>query len=778
MSVSRLCQVCVRRVSGPSGPGSVRGLVRISGPSGPGSVRGLVRVSGPSGPGSVRGLVRVSGPPGPGSVRGLVRVSGLSAPGSVRGLVRVSGPSGPGSVRGLVRVSGLSGPGSVRGLVRQWSSRDRGGVRSCTVDPDLEEQFVFVDDPDTEDDSLQEKKLLDQLSFKAPPLPVPPQKHLRSLERQLQGLGEGAAPDPSSLIQFQDVDFPLDENLVAAKRKKKKKKAAPGEQKVFGSPDADEPLSDTCCSGCGALLHCAAVHAPGYLPSEKYKALLQGGRGLRGAVCQRCHLLTHHHRALHLELTRDQYRAVVRRIRPLQVLVLLVVDLLDLPDSIVPDLPELVGTNKHVVVLGNKIDLLPGDSPGYLRRIKGQLARYCQAAGFGDQVTDIHLVSAKTGFGIEPLVSGLQRSWRYKGDVYLVGGANAGKSTLFNTLLESDYCKSNATPLVHKATVSPWPGTTLNLLKFPIINPTPHRMFRRQKRLNETSGRTEDELSQDEQTRMRQFSRQGYLVGRVGRTFRAEVGSGPDEIQFDPDSLAFGEDEDGELRTGTIRTPEELSYNELKDAHWLYDTPGVMKDNDILSLLSEQEVRSVVPTSAIVPRTFVLKPGMSLFVGGVARIDFLQGQKSCWFSVVASSRLPVHVTSLDKADALYAKHAGHVLLGVPMGGAERMKDFPTLVPQEFRLEGRGYLEAAADVKLSSAGWVAVTAVEGDQVTLRVLGPLGAGFSLRTPPLLPHIVSLKGERIRKSAAYKLMRPPGLMDDGVSARGAKRPPVKRK
>ncbi|XP_062249039.1 nitric oxide-associated protein 1 isoform X2 [Platichthys flesus] len=758
-----LCQVCVRRQLWTS-------LTRrVSGPSGPGSVRCLVRVTVTSGPGAVRGLVRVSGPSGP------------SGPGAVRGLVRVSGPSGPGSVRGLVRDSVPSGPGSVRGLVRQWSSRDRGAVRSCTVDPNQEEQFVFVDYTDPEDDPHQEKKLLDQLSFTAPPLPVLPQKFPRSLERQLKGLRGGAPPEtnPDSLIQFQDVDFPLDEDLVAAKTKRKKKAAAgKGEQKIFGSPDVDEPVSDTGCSGCGAVLHCTAVMAAGYLPSEKYKALLQEGGGLRGAVCQRCHLLTHHHKALHLEVSKDQYRAVVQQIRPLQVLVLLIVDLLDLPDSIPPDLLQLVGTNKHVVVLGNKIDLLPRDSPGYLRRIKGQVAQCCQGAGLGGQVADIHLISAKTGYGIEPLISSLQRSWKYKGDVYLVGSANAGKSTLFNTLLESDYCKSKASELIHKATISPWPGTTLNLLKFPIINPTPHRMFRRQKRLNEASRLTEDELSRVEQTRMRQFSRQGYLVGRVGRTFRAEAGSRPDEIQFDPDSLAFGQNEDGQLTTGTIRTPEELSYNELKDAHWLYDTPGIMKDNDILSLLNEQEVRAVVPTSAIVPRTFVLKPGMSLFVGGVARIDFLQGQKSCWFSVVASSRLPVHVTSLDKADSLYARHAGHVLLGVPMGGAERMKDFPTLVPQEFRLEGRGYLEAAADIKLSSAGWVAVTAVEGDQVTLRVLGPRGAGFSLRTPPMLPHIVSLKGERIRKSAAYKSMKPPGLMDDGVSARGAKRPPVKRK
>lgn len=32
-----------------------------------------------------------------------------------------------------------------------------------------------------------------------------------------------------------------------------------------------------------------------------------------------------------------------------------------------------------------------------------------------------------------------------------------------------------------------------------------------------------------------------------------------------------------------------------------------------------------------------------------------------------------------------------------------MRQFPAFVPQDLRLEGRGYLEAAADITLSSAG---------------------------------------------------------------------------
>ncbi|XP_053734681.1 nitric oxide-associated protein 1 [Synchiropus splendidus] len=622
--------------------------------------------------------------------------------------------------------------------------------RTCTVDPNLEERFVFADLTDLKYDPAEDPP---------PPGPLPsappaaPLQRIRSLQRQIKVLQAASQLElqPDSSIQFQDANFPLDPELVASKRKKKRKSQR-GEHKIFGTPDADEPLSNTCCSGCGALLHCTSPEVPGYLPSQKYKSLVQEER-LDGATCQRCFLLTHHQRALSLQMSPEEYRDVVRQIRNKKALVLLIVDLLDLPASIVPDLPELVGSNKKIVVIGNKIDVLPGDAPNYLQRIKRQLTQYCQDAGFGAQLTDVHLVSAKTGFGIEGLISSLQASWRYKGDVYLVGGANAGKSTLFNTLLESDYCKSRASDVISKATISPWPGTTLNLLRFPIINPTPYRMFRRRERL-----RSKEELVESEPSKP---SRHGYLSGHVGRTFRTGVSRHQDEIDFDPDSLAFGEQEDERVNASAAsRSVEQLTLNELKDAHWLYDTPGILKHSDILAVLTDQEVKLLVPTKAIVPRTFVLKTGMSLFVGGVARIDFLQGEKSCWLSVLASAQVPVHVTSLEKADAVYQKHAGRRLLGVPIGDAQRIESFPRLVPQELQLEGRGPLEAAGDITLSSAGWVAVTAAVGELPLLRLHSPEGVHMGLRTPSLLPHIVSLRGERLRKSPAYKTARPTAL------------------
>ncbi|CAL8262455.1 unnamed protein product [Lota lota] len=663
---------------------------------------------------------------------------------------------------------------------------------TTTVDPEKEEEFFFLEDAESVDKEPPEElqSVLKELQRIASPQALNDEslprslsdtnKH-RGLEMQLKSL-QTATKDVNldSLVQFHDINYPLDEG-IGKKAKSEKKKAARGEHKVYGTPDSDQPASSTCCSGCGAVLHCTAPEVAGYLPSEKFKVLSREDR-LKNSVCQRCHLLIHHQKALNVEMSKEDYRNVVRGIKSHKALVLLIVDLLDLPDSIVPDITDLVGRNKHIVVLGNKIDLLPKDADNYLQRIKRQLSQYCNDAGIGGNIKDVHLISAKTGYGIENLISSLQRSWKYKGDVYLVGTANAGKSTLFNTLLDSDYCKSKGTDVIHKATISPWPGTTLNLLKFPIINPTPYRLFRRKERLEKDSHQTEGDLSPEELRRLQTFSKQGYLVGRIGRTFRADPVPKREEIQFDPDSLAYGE-YGAEEETTTESAPVkevEFSHNELKDAHWLFDTPGIMKEHDVLGLLTDLEVKTVVPRQAIVPRTFVLKPGMVLFLGALGRIDYLQGEKSCWFTVVASNQLPVHITSLDRADALYQKHAGNVLLGVPMGGEERMKSFPPLVSRDVTLQGLGYLQATADIKMSSAGWVAVTGVEGDQLVLRAHAPGMSGLSLRTPPLLPHVVTLKGERVRKSSAYKPRRSPGLWLDAkpTAAQGAKSIPAKKK
>ncbi|KAL2304829.1 hypothetical protein Nmel_006784 [Mimus melanotis] len=234
--------------------------------------------------------------------------------------------------------------------------------------------------------------------------------------------------------------------------------------------DPSVPPSGLSCSGCGAELQCGDSGAQGFVPAEKYRSLLQceGPAGPRGAVCQRCWALAHYGSALRLRLPPDEHRRVVsaalRRPPPhgRGPLLLYVLDVMELPDPVLPQLPALLGPDvpaSGVLVVGNKVDLLPADCPGHLGRLRQRVAAACARAGLrGAALVDIRLVSAKTGYGVEGLVSRLQRSWKCAGDVYLLGATNSGKSTLFNTLLRSDYCKSRASDIIDRATVSPWPG--------------------------------------------------------------------------------------------------------------------------------------------------------------------------------------------------------------------------------------------------------------------------------------------------------------------------------
>lgn len=200
-------------------------------------------------------------------------------------------------------------------------------------------------------------------------------------------------------------------------------------------------------------------------------------------ICQRCHFLKHYNTSLKVQVKPDEYVEMLSQIEE-RALVVLLVDLTDMHSSIWPGIVDVLGSTRPVFVVGNKVDLLPQDSPDYLVNIKNTLETTLVGLGITRaNIRYISLVSAQTDFGIEEMITDLYSFWRYNGNVYLVGNANTGKSTLFNALLRSDYCKVRARNLIHRATASLWPGTTLRMLKFPISTPSRALIYQRNDRL-------------------------------------------------------------------------------------------------------------------------------------------------------------------------------------------------------------------------------------------------------------------------------------------------------
>ncbi|XP_058794555.1 nitric oxide-associated protein 1 [Phymastichus coffea] len=521
------------------------------------------------------------------------------------------------------------------------------------------------------------------------------------------------------------------------------------EEVKYGTPDPNIAVSSIPCGGCGALLHCQDPAIPGYLPSELFTDICD--IDLKSIICQRCHFMKNYDTCLDVRVSPKEYPKLLEQINDNpKALVILLVDLTDFPCSIWPELPSLIGPKRNVIVIGNKIDLLPVDGPEFKNHVKDCLTESLIQMGIvKSKIKHIGLVSAKTGFGIEEVINKLHATWNYKSDIYLVGCTNTGKSTLFNHLLQSDLCKSQAVDLVQRATTSQWPGTTLNLLKFPILRPTPWRLYVRVKRLQEDRKlKVEEDRDQLRQYRKTRNIELTTLQSRITHSFKKDyeikqaITKSPNQNFIELREIKkFGLDE---------------TANEYKYSKWFYDTPGTIQPDQILHLLTTDELLKTLPKKVISPRTFCIWPGQSIFIAGLGRLDILDVPTFIRCTVFANLVLPITICRVENADFIYRRLLESEAFIVPVNNPNRLKMWPELKSKDMETVGIGDKESVSDVVLSSAGWIAITAKSDEKVTMRGWTPEGRGIYLRTPALLPYSVNLRGMRRINSPAYRLGR----------------------
>ncbi|XP_053682391.1 nitric oxide-associated protein 1 [Sabethes cyaneus] len=512
----------------------------------------------------------------------------------------------------------------------------------------------------------------------------------------------------------------------------------------YGTPDPNQPVSKIPCGGCGALLQCAEPSIPGYLPSQLFKKLNK--QQLAVTICQRCHFLKTYNTAINVTVSPEDYVEMIARIKDRKALVLLMVDLLDFPCSIWPGLSDILGCSRSVIVVGNKVDLLPKDCPGYLENIRHNLTKSVIEAGFDkNNIKHVALISATTGYGVEELITKLHNIWASRGDVYLVGCTNVGKSSLFNALLRSDLCKVQARDLVQRATACPWPGTTLRMLKFPILKPSDYRLYLRTKRLlSERLQKIEELKLRKHQAKNTGMTQQATLIGHIGCTFSAPTVPSKDRFSVS--------------QQGSANAPI-LTLNEKSDIYinskWCYDTPGVVQPDQITNLLTTDELLQVLPKQMIRPRAYLLKTGMTFLLGGLARLDYLEGLPSTRILLYSSPNLPVVICDTEYANEVYQTLLGTVYLKVPGPDSRRLAKWPALqATTDILLKGAGKHVSVADILLSSAGWVSINLPVDVEASFRAWTPERRGIYVRQPALLPNGMNLRGKRIRGSLAYRL------------------------
>ncbi|WP_208558832.1 ribosome biogenesis GTPase YqeH [Marinilactibacillus kalidii] len=136
----------------------------------------------------------------------------------------------------------------------------------------------------------------------------------------------------------------------------------------------------------------------------------------------------------------------------------------------------------------------------------------------------------------------------------------------------------------------------------------------------------------------------------------------------------------------------------LDDERVLVDTPGIIQSSQIAHYLSPKELKYVTPRKEIKPKVYQLNEEQTLFLGGLARFDYIKGNGKQPFVCYLSNELNIHRTKLEKADDLYARQKGEVL-------TPPFKDSESTLPELKRFEFM--IKEPTDLVFSGLGWISI-----------------------------------------------------------------------
>lgn len=631
--------------------------------------------------------------------------------------------------------------------------------------------------------------------------------------------------------------------------------------KIYSDEDPSLPLLSITCSGCGSPLHSKAAGYPGFIPSTEYKNIMSStGQSLSRpkyrkpvfTLCVRCNLLQKHNEASKETINESYFLTnVIQEIQKYEdAVVIVIADVANLPHSLIPELhTELKG--KRYVLVGNKADQLPGDGSHFRERWCSALleAAISRSKIPEENINYISIISALTGYGIPELIDFLlSKRFHSKNPIYLIGSTNVGKSSLFNRLLLSDLCKSEAKESIHRATISTWPGTTMGLLSFPLtLMNSAKRGQRIQSRYEQSHQKTIQHKECNSSHGFRYLKPKeivsgicdqrsaNYYAAKKARETLPDLSTMP-TYTWKPNENSnsnnsgicvgseFGLEQlaseslrgdifmdkatwDGDQSTRLLTNILNPRY--FNDHAWCYDTPGVFCKDQILNYFSSNLLHSItnyksegtgifhwpngVNNKVLIPRTFVMRPGLTLLMGSLGRLDVLKAPSSVYFTTF--SHLPIHIVSIKEVDEYRSRFVKFLMPKIKDNSVNTDNNYKNTVgpcgvlpPMESKnldpIETVPNLDQSnIDVVLSGAGWVSVaglsktnkklldeknseeistenSVVDNDDddsnnnddelfcadILLAAWTPGALGISLRKP-LIPYAIKRRGHRLK-------------------------------
>ncbi|TKY62664.1 YqeH protein [Spatholobus suberectus] len=283
-----------------------------------------------------------------------------------------------------------------------------------------------------------------------------------------------------------------------------------------------------------------------------------------------------------------------------------------------------------LVLVATKVDLLPSQvSPARLDRWVRNRAR----SGGAPKLNGVYTVSARKDLGVRNLLSFVKDLAGPRGNVWVIGAQNAGKSTLINAFAKKQGAK------VTKLTEAPIPGTTLGILRIAGILPAKTKMF---------------------------------------------------------------------------------------------DTPGLLHPYLMSMRLNWDEQKMVEIRKELRPRTYRIKVGQAVHIGGLTRLDLVDASvETIYVTVWASPNVSLHMGKIENADEVWRNHVG-IRLQPPIGN-DRAAELGTWQEREVKVSGSSWEVNSIDIAIAGLGWFSL-GLKGEATT-KLWTFDGVEVTLREPLVL-------------------------------------------
>ncbi len=154
---------------------------------------------------------------------------------------------------------------------------------------------------------------------------------------------------------------------------------------------------------------------------------------------------------------------------------------------------------------------------------------------------------------------------------------------------------------------------------------------------------------------------------------------------------------------------------QLDEKSSLYDTPGIVNEHQMANQLALDDLNAIVPKGELRPMNFQINSDQTLYFGGLARVDYFQGEKTpfvCYFP----RDIKIHRTKTANAKRVYQNDA---TLSPKIAGID---DVEQMQSYTFNLDG-----TKQDIVISGLGFFTVSQKNGK---VKIMVPKGIGVFVR------------------------------------------------